>query len=585
MTVRRPGRNALFRCLALTALLAGAPLTAAQAQNSFPLNAYIGNFNNPIVTVIDTATDTVTGDFDAQNAAQGMAVTPDGGTAYIVNTGSDSVSVYDAASGFVTVDIPVGHSPVGAALSPNGALLYVANSADGTISVIDTSTASVTGTITGLPGSYAVTITPDGSQAYVATDTPGMVIVDLVNPSIVASFNFFGDSLLPVISPDGRTAYIATVDNVEVIDVASATHVASISDFGQIPSLAVRPDGAEIWAVNSSSDAIRIIDPASDQIVGSINVGNGPTSISFSADGSKAFVVVTGDDVVDVIDTTSKQIIDQISVPDNSLSIGGFIASAPPASPLAAAILPGGRSVEAGSTATVFATLINGGAETLNGCGIQLPTSSANYAFDYQTTDPATNALIGSPNTPVTIAAGDYQTYLLSFNSSTAQTLPNLPLVFGCEDVTPAAVIAGVDTVDLLFSAVPVPDIIALAATTSGNGVVTVPFSQNGAAAFAVASVNAGSAGTLTVVTDTGDASLPVDVSVCQTNPSNGQCLAPPTSTLPVVIGANETPTFSFFVTASGDIPFAPGTSRIFVRFLDAANVSHGSTSVAVDTN
>jgi YVTN family beta-propeller protein len=412
-----------------------------------------------------------------------------------------------------------------------------------------------------------------------------MVIVDLVNPSIVASFNFFGDSLLPVISPDGRTAYIATVDNVEVIDVATATHITSISDFGQIPSLAVRPDGAEVWAVNSGADAVRIIDPASNAIAGSIDVGHNPTSISFSADGSKAFVIITGDDVVDVIDTGSKQIIDQIAVPDNSLSIGGFIASAPPASPLAAAVLPGGRSVQAGSTATVFATLINGGANSLNGCGIQLPISATDLGFDYQTTDPATNALIGAPNTPVSIGAGSYQTYVLSFNSNSAESFSNLPLVFDCADVTPAAVTTGVNTVDLLFSSVPVPDVIALAATVSGDGVVTVPFSQNGAAAFAVASVNAGTTGALNVVTDTGDASLPLDVSVCQTNPSTGQCLAPPSSTLPVVIDADETPTFSFFVTARGDIPFAPGTSRIFVRFLDATNVSHGSTSVAVTTN
>ncbi len=574
-----------MRHFALAGLLALMPLTAAQAQHAYPLNAYIGNFNSTIVTVIDTATDTVTGNFDAQSVAQGVVVTPDGSTAYIVNTGSNSVSVYDAANGFVSVDIPVGHSPVGAALSPNGALLYVANSADGTISVIDTGTASVTGTITGVPGPYALTITPDGSQAYVATDTPGMVIVDLVNPSIVASFNFFGDSLLPVIAPDGRTAYVATVDNVEVIDVASATHVASISDFGQIPSLAIRPDGAEVWAVNSSANAVRIIDPGSNSIAGSIDVGNNPTSISFSADGSKAFVVITGDDVVDVIDTVSKQIIDQIRVPDNSVSIGGFIASNPPPSPLAAAVLPGGRSVEIGDTATVFATLINGGTTELNGCGIQPSTAAGNYSLDYQTTDPATNALIGAPNTPVSIAAGSYQTYVLSFNSNTAQSLPNLPLVFDCADVTPAAVTIGVNTVDLLFSAVPVPDIIALAATASGDGVVTVPFSQNGAAAFAVASVNAGTTGALTVVTDTGGAALPLDVSVCQTNPSTGQCLAPPSTTLPVVIDGDETPTFSFFITANGDIPFAPGTSRIFVRFLDAANVSHGSTSVAVTTN
>lgn len=39
------------------------------------------------------------------------------------------------------------------------------------------------------------------------------------------------------------------------------------------------------------------------------------------------------------------------------------------------------------------------------------------------------------------------------------------------------------------------------------------------------------------------------------------------------------------FVSASGAIPFAPGTARIFVRFLDEAGTLHGATSVAVETD
>ena len=51
----------------------------------------------------------------------------------------------------------------------------------------------------------------------------------------------------------------------------------------------------------------------------------------------------------------------------------------------------------------------------------------------------------------------------------------------------------------------------------------------------------------------------------------------------PLVTTPNATPTFSVFV-ASGPVAFAPGTSRIFVRFDDGAGGAHGSTSVAVST-
>ena len=47
---------------------------------------------------------------------------------------------------------------------------------------------------------------------------------------------------------------------------------------------------------------------------------------------------------------------------------------------------------------------------------------------------------------------------------------------------------------------------------------------------------------------------------------------------------AGAAPTFSVFLEATGAIPFNPATSRIFVRFKDAAGNFHGSTSVAVET-
>jgi hypothetical protein len=51
-----------------------------------------------------------------------------------------------------------------------------------------------------------------------------------------------------------------------------------------------------------------------------------------------------------------------------------------------------------------------------------------------------------------------------------------------------------------------------------------------------------------------------------------------------VTTDANSTPTFSVFASASGAIPFAPGATRIFVRFEDGNGVTRGSTSVAVRT-
>ena len=250
-------------------------------------------------------------------------------------------------------------------------------------------------------------------------------------------------------------------------------------------------------------------------------------------------------------------------------------------SPLAAAILPGARSVEAGTPATVFATMINAGSSDLASCFPSLPaTAPSGLSFDYQTTDPTTNRATGVADQPVSIAAKGSQSFVLGFSAAGALSAAALPVVFDCTGVNAAPSTIGLDTVDLLFSATPVADIIALAATSSNDGTVHV---GTGGGAFAIATIDAGAAATITATADTGTATLPLTILLCETNPT-GQCLAPPAGSVTLSFAANATPTFSIFIAASGAVPFDPGDSRIFVRFKDAGGTSHGATSVAVTT-
>src|SRR5580704_39892 len=68
--------------------------------------------------------------------------------------------------------------------------------------------------------------------------------------------------------------------------------------------------------------------------------------------------------------------------------------------PLLASMLPSSRSPEVPHAAAAFATIINSGSSAATGCAIAplqyVPVSS----FQYQTTNPATNALTGTVNTP-----------------------------------------------------------------------------------------------------------------------------------------------------------------------------------------
>jgi hypothetical protein len=99
-----------------------------------------------------------------------------------------------------------------------------------------------------------------------------------------------------------------------------------------------------------------------------------------------------------------------------------------------------------------------------------------------------------------------------------------------------------------------------------------------------VATVNVGVSGNITASADTGSAALPVNISLCQTNPATGQCISAIGPSVTTTINANATPTFGIFVQGSGNVPFDPAGNRIFMRFKDGGSVTRGSTSVAVRT-
>ena len=67
--------------------------------------------------------------------------------AYISNNDDDTISVVDTATNTVTSTVPVGDDPEGVAVNPAGTRVYVTNESDNTVSVINTATNTVTATV------------------------------------------------------------------------------------------------------------------------------------------------------------------------------------------------------------------------------------------------------------------------------------------------------------------------------------------------------------------------------------------------------------------------------------------------------
>ena len=244
-----------------------------------------------------------------------------------------------------------------------------------------------------------------------------------------------------------------------------------------------------------------------------------------------------------------------------ALLVTGLLATTAHAQ-LFTSIAPEARtSVTNGGPVTYFASAINSGSETLTNCR-PIPGNFPAANFGYQTVD-ANNQLTGSPNTPVNIQAGATQGFLLSY---TPGATPYAGLVDGrisCDEresqYTPY--LSGTLAIE---NGVQIPDIVAISATPSGDGVIRLN-RMGGAGVMAVAAVNIGVAGQVSVTPQSlGTFPGLATFEVCETDTS-AQCIGARASSLTVNFGANQVRTFAVFARGNSqtNIPFYPDIIRV----------------------
>lgn len=253
---------------------------------------------------------------------------------------------------------------------------------------------------------------------------------------------------------------------------------------------------------------------------------------------------------------------------------------------LAAATLPGSRSVVAGTAATVFATVLNPSDVDASGCWIT-PDSPFAGRFEYRETDPASNAATGVVNAIFNIPAGGARSFVLSFtpHAGTLAVSHDQRLRFKCDNADAATVSNGINTVLLSFGPDASPDLIAMAVTPSGDGILRLA-DENTNGAFAAAVANVGAAGELTVRPSATGAAADLDLVICETDAATGACLVSPGDEIARNFGADETASFAIFARPQGQpVAFAPATARIRVEALDADSIIRGATSVAIRTD
>ncbi|MGH2523984.1 MAG: hypothetical protein ACRDH2_15870, partial [Anaerolineales bacterium] len=207
------------------------------------------------------------------------------GTLLVSYSGEAKVALVNPANGEAQVLLPSGKGPHEITASRDGAIAFVAIAGTGpqgepghTITVIDVKRRSVKSTfeLIGCRQPHDTRISRDGTLLWVAC-APAQGVLELDARTgerhRMLKTNLDGGWFVEV-TPDERKLYVPHLEGkaLSVIDRSSGAARAVHSGTAQF-SIAISPDGREVWAADSDEHKLTIVDTTTDQVTGSVGLG------------------------------------------------------------------------------------------------------------------------------------------------------------------------------------------------------------------------------------------------------------------------------------------------------------------------
>jgi YVTN family beta-propeller protein len=297
-------------CLLVLSFSGCRPHDFPQYPANYREYAYVTNGGSDTVTVVDVVNVRVDRELPVGHNPVAVAESPTRNEIYAVNSGAagaeGSISVIDAENNAVVATIPLHKQPISIDLDAVGNFAYAANSGSNSVSIVDLKARKEIAQIGAGEEPVAVRVSPDGKSLVVANLRGNSVtVIDPESRSVRAVFNGCPGAGGVVILPDSSKAFVpcSTGHQVMVIALASAAapkgtdlarpdRLEALMDVGRAPvDLALKPDGGEIFAMNSLSDSVSEIYNSTDEVGDTYMIGAGPVRGLVSRDASPLLYV------------------------------------------------------------------------------------------------------------------------------------------------------------------------------------------------------------------------------------------------------------------------------------------------------
>ncbi len=274
--------------------------------------------NSNKVTVLNATTFDIESVITVGNFPEDIAFTSDGSQAFVTNSSDATVSVIDTATRTVTQTINLASIPLtfpfGIVVGKHDNRVFVTSGAaefdgsDQNIAVLDrTNPANVTlsGTIQAPGFGGRPAISPNGNFLVVPvapteSGPPRLLLINQSSGVVVHEIQLAGSTAFPQdVAISGRFAYVSLFDfsggtgGVWVVNLKTRSTVTVINTGDPlVHGIGMTPDGEFVFATNFSagSNSVSVIDTDTNTVVATIPTGPQPNEVAVTLDGTRGFI-------------------------------------------------------------------------------------------------------------------------------------------------------------------------------------------------------------------------------------------------------------------------------------------------------
>ena len=318
----------MLRALAVAVLLVLAtayPAVALSVTQTIPVGqqpfgvaaaggglVYVANNGASTISIIDTATNAVTGTVAVGRGPGEVATDPAAGRAYVGNFTDGTVSVVDMAARSTIATLATGG--LGVAVDAGLARLYV--TAPAQLTVFDTTTLQQVATVPAPSGTgwWAVAVDPVRHLGYLGDLAGhGVTVLDLTTNAVVTTIDVGGPVRFALATDPARGRVFAGTDTAPgrllVID-ATTNAVVRMATVGDFPSHLAPASASAVYVTDLGSNDLASVDPGTGAVT---HVAVGPRPAGLAIVGSTTYVALNGTSSVAVLGN-SAPVVDSVTV-------------------------------------------------------------------------------------------------------------------------------------------------------------------------------------------------------------------------------------------------------------------------------